>query len=73
MDDDAFIDYWITYQTASGSTEKSIRERIYALRGMLKRTGKTFLTVTRHDLIRDRSHSGAVDICRHHFRAVLRE
>lgn len=53
MDDDAYIDYWISFQTASGSTPKSIRERVYALRGMLKRTGKTFLTVNRHDIIRD--------------------
>jgi len=58
MDDDAYIDYWISFQTASGSTPKSIRERVYALRGMLRRTGKTLLTVTRHDLIRDLGRPG---------------
>lgn len=53
MDDDAYLDYWTAYQTAAGSTEKSIRERTWALRAMLRRTGKTLLTVNRHDLVRD--------------------
>lgn len=71
MDDDAFIDYWITFQTASGSTAKSIRERVYALRGMLKRTGKTFLTATRHDLIRDLGRPGIAASTRANYKSLM--
>lgn len=71
MDDDAYIDYWISFQTASGSTVKSIRERVYALRGMLKRTGKTFLTVNRHDIIRDLGRAGIAASTRANYKSLM--
>lgn len=71
MDDDAYIDYWISFQHASGSTEKSIRERVYALRGMLKRTGRTLLTVTRHDLIRDLGRPKIAASTRANYKSLL--
>lgn len=71
MDDDAYFDYWISYQTASGSTPKSIKERIYALRSMLRRTGKTLLTVTRHDLIRDLGRPGIVASTRANYKSLM--
>ncbi|WP_194385209.1 tyrosine-type recombinase/integrase [Microbacterium luteum] len=58
MDDDALLDYWGSYLAASGSTNKSIRERRIALAAMLRRTERTLLTVTRHDLIRDLGRPG---------------
>lgn len=71
MDDDAFIDYWISFQTASGSTTKSIRERVYALRGMLTRTGKTFLTVNRHDIIRDLGRPNIAASTRANYKSLM--
>lgn len=71
MDDDAFIDFWTSYQHAAGSTEKSIRERIYAIRGMLKRTGKTLLTVNRHDLIRDLGRPGIAASTRANYKSLM--
>lgn len=71
MDDDAYIDYWISFQTASGSTTKSIRERVYALRGMLKRTGKTFLTVNRHDIIRDLGRPNIAASTRANYKSLM--
>lgn len=53
LDDDALLDYWAAYQAASGSTAKSIKERTISIRAMLRRTGTSLLTTTRHDLIRD--------------------
>lgn len=71
MDDDAFIDFWISFQTAAGSTTKSIRERVYALRGMLKRTGKTFLTVNRHDIIRDLGRPNIAASTRANYKSLM--
>ncbi|WP_295105740.1 tyrosine-type recombinase/integrase [uncultured Microbacterium sp.] len=71
MDDDAYIDFWISFQTASGSTPKSIRERVYALRGMLKRTGRTFLTVTRHDIIRDLGRPNIAASTRANYKSLM--
>lgn len=71
MDDDAIIDYWITYQTASGSTTKSIRERVYAIRAMLKRTTATLLTVTRHDIIRDLGRPNLAASTRANYKSLM--
>lgn len=71
MDDDAYIEYWTAYQIASGSTAKSIRERVYVLRAMLRRTGKTMLTVTRHDLIRDLGREGVAASTRAHYKSFV--
>ena len=71
MDDDAYIEFWTAYQIASGSTQKSIRERTYALRAMLRRTGKTLLTVTRHDLIRDLGRPGIAASTRSHYKSFM--
>lgn len=71
MDDDAYIDFWTAFQIASGSTDKSIRERLYVLQAMLRRTEKTLLTVTRHDLIRDLARPGIKASTRAHFKSFL--
>jgi integrase len=71
MDDEAYIDYWISWQHASGSTSKSIRERVYVLRGMLKRTGKTLLTVNRHDIVRDLGRPGIAASTRSHYKSLM--
>lgn len=71
MDDDAYIDYWISFQHASGSTSKSIRERVYVLRGMLKRTGKTLLTVNRHDIVRDLGRPDIAASTRSHYKSLM--
>ncbi len=71
MDDDAFIGLWTAYQIASGSTQKSIRERRYALTSMLRRTGKTILTVNRHDLIQDLARPGVAASTRSHYKSFM--
>ncbi|MGP6177029.1 tyrosine-type recombinase/integrase [Microbacterium sp. A196] len=71
MDDEAFIVYWTSYQHASGSTTKSIRERVYVLRGMLNRTGKTLLTINRHDLVRDLGRPGIAASTRAHYKSMM--
>ena len=58
MDDDAILDLWVAYQSASGSTAKSIRERLIVFRALLKRVDTMLLTVTRHDLVRDLGRPG---------------
>jgi integrase/recombinase XerD len=53
MDDDAIILFYSQYQAAENCTAGTIKERGIALRALLKRTDKTLLTLTRHDLIAD--------------------
>ena len=55
MDDAAILDYWAAYQTAESCTPGTIKERLIIVRALLRRSGKTLLTVTRHDLIADLS------------------
>lgn len=55
MDDEAIINYWAAYQAAESCTPGTIRERSIVVRALLRRSGKTLLTVTRHDLIADLS------------------
>lgn len=71
LDDDALLDYWAAFQTASGSTAKSIKERTISLRAMLKRTGQTLLTVTRHDLIRDLGRPGIAASTRATYKSLM--
>lgn len=55
MDDDALLAYWSDYMRAENCTETTIRERGIVVRALLRRTGKTLLTITRHDLIADQA------------------
>lgn len=71
MDDDALLDYWTAFQTTAGSTAKSIRERSIAIRAMLRRTGKTMLTVNRHDIIRDLGREGIAASTRAHYKSLM--
>lgn len=71
MDDDAYIAFWAAYQTAAGSTPKSIRERVISVRAMLRRTEKTLLTVTRHDIIRDLGREGIKASTRAHYKSLM--
>lgn len=71
MDDDALLDYWGSYLAASGSTDKSIKERRIALAAMLRRTERTLLTVTRHDLIRDLGRPGLKASTRSAYKSIF--
>lgn len=53
MDDDAILSYWAAYQAAESCTPSTIKERTIVVRALLRRSGKTLLTVNRHDLIGD--------------------
>lgn len=71
MDDSAYIEQWAAWQIASGSTEKSIRERVIFIRAMLRRTACTSLTITRQDLIRDLGRPNIRASTRGHYKSVL--
>lgn len=53
MDDTALLEEWADYLRATGSSAKSIEDRLITLRAMLRRTGATLLTVTRQMLIKE--------------------
>lgn len=53
MDDEAIINYWADYQAAEHCSTDTIKERRIVVYALLRRSGKTLLTLTRHDLIRD--------------------
>jgi len=53
MDDDAILSFWAAYQAAESCTPGTIKERMIVVRALLRRSEKTLLTVTRHDLIAD--------------------
>lgn len=55
MDDDALLDYWSDYMRAENCTENTIGERMILIRALLRRSGATLLTMTRHHLIADLS------------------
>lgn len=71
MDDEAILDYWQAFQTSAGSTTKSIKERTITLRATLRRTGKTLLTITRHDLIRDLGRPGIAASTRSTYKSLM--
>lgn len=71
MDDDAILDFWTAFQTAAGSTPKSIKERVIALRATLRRTGKTLLTINRNDLIRDLGRPGIAASTRANYKSLM--
>lgn len=51
--DDALLEYWSDFMRAEGCTENTIKERGIVIRALLRRTGCTLLTITRHHLIAD--------------------
>lgn len=55
MDDDALLAYWFDFMRAESCTENTITDREILVRAMLRRTGKSLLTMTRHDLIAELS------------------
>jgi integrase/recombinase XerD len=69
--DDQLVASWKAAQIAAGSTPKSIRERSYVLRAMLRRTGKTLMTVSRIDLVQDLGRDGIRAATRAHYRGLL--
>lgn len=71
MDNDAYLEHWSAWQIASGSTDKSIRERVIIIRSMLRRTCRTALTVTRHDVIRDLGRPKIQASTRAHYKSVM--
>jgi len=52
-EDNDVLALWIDNLRSTGSTPDSINTRVIALRALLKRTGASFVTITRHQLIRD--------------------
>ncbi|WP_170198140.1 tyrosine-type recombinase/integrase [Microbacterium saperdae] len=71
MSDSALLALWSSHQLAAGSTSKSIRERQYVFKGMLKRTGKTLLTVDRHTLIADLGRPNIAASTRSHYKSLM--
>ncbi len=71
MSDDAIVEYWCAYQSAAGSTPKSIRERAIVIRAMLRRTNTTLMNVTRADIIKDLGRPGIAATTRSHYKSIL--
>lgn len=53
MDNDALLITWSQFQKAESCKPDTIKEREIALRALLRRSGKNYLDMTRHDLIND--------------------
>lgn len=69
MDDDAILAYWATYAAASGYRPRSLKEHNICIRALLRRTGKTILTMTRQDLIADLGRDGLRPATRQHYKS----
>lgn len=71
MNDEDLLALRRAWLVASNSTEKSIREREIVVRAMLKRTGATLLTVTRHQLLLDHARPGLAPSTRVNYRSTF--
>ncbi|PZU36284.1 MAG: hypothetical protein DI573_13995 [Microbacterium sp.] len=71
LDDDTLLAGWRLEKIAAGSTERSIHERTIVIRAMLRRTGKTLMTVQRQDLIADLARPGIAAATRQLYRGVM--
>ncbi|UBH06492.1 integrase [Leucobacter sp. Psy1] len=71
MDDDAILAYWATTATASGYRTRTTREHLISLRATLRRTGKSILSMTRHDLIGDLGREGLAPATRARYKSLF--
>lgn len=71
MDDDAILAYWATFAMASGYRTRTIKEHTISLRATLRRTGKTILSMARHDLIADLGREGLAPATRQRYRSLF--
>ena len=70
MDDSAILSAWINYVTAASSTRASVKSRAIALRALLRRSGKHYLTITRHELIADLARDGITAATRQNYKSL---
>lgn len=70
--DEAIFDYWSVWARSVGLRQRTIDETLIFLRAMLRRTGKTILTVSRHDLILDTGREGIAPVTIRHYKSTLR-
>lgn len=68
--DTTYLSNWRSYLIATGSSEKSIKERTITLKAMLRRTGQTILSVTRQDLINDLARAGLAPTTRQNYKSL---
>lgn len=59
MNDEGILAYWREYQAAEGCTVATIRERMIAVRALLRRTGLSLHTIDRRALIGDLARTTA--------------
>lgn len=51
MDDEALLDFWTAYMAAENIRPATLKDRLTITRALLRRSGMTLLTISRHDLI----------------------
>lgn len=71
MDDEAILAYWATFATACGYRKRTIKEHTISLRATLRRTGKSILSMTRHDLIVDLGRDNLMPATRQRYRSLF--
>jgi integrase/recombinase XerD len=71
MDCDAILAFWADYATASGYRKRTVKEHTISLRAVLRRTGKSILTVTRNDLISDLGREGIMPATRARYKSLF--
>ncbi|MGW9021249.1 tyrosine-type recombinase/integrase [Leucobacter chromiiresistens] len=71
LDDDAILAYWATFAMASGYRPRTIKEHTISLRATLRRTGKSILAMTRHDLIADLGRPDLAPATRQRYRSLF--
>ena len=70
MDDDALLDAWLAELRASGYRKRTLESYEWALRALLRRTGKHMLDMTRQDLIRDLGRQEIQNSTRQHQKSL---
>lgn len=70
MDDDAILEHWLAELRASGYRPRTLRNQAFAMRAVLRRTGKSILTMTRHDLLLDVGRDGIENSTRSHHKSL---
>lgn len=71
VDDKTILSYWESWAAASGHRPRTIKTHLINLRALLRRTGKTILTMTRFDLIQDLGRPGIASSTRQHLKSLM--
>lgn len=71
MDDHSILTYWESWAAASGYRPRTVKMHLTNLRAILRRTGKTILSMTRHDLIADLGRPGITSSTRQHLKSLM--